>query len=117
MTARKQKKHTRKAGLVMRVSGVSSDGHETARSMNYWLERINPSDIERLWTQLRGVAKDALPRTTWVEWVNGTIERVGLRLDVTACTTHGGFVLTFTVSDTFKSAGETEKRGTHAQET
>ena len=81
-------------------SGVSSEEGLTARSMNFWLEKINPEDTARLWTHLRESAKDALPRTTWVQWVNGTIEKAGLRLDVTACTTQGGFVLTFTVKDT-----------------
>lgn len=95
----KQKKHMRKGGLRMRASGVSSEGDLTALSMNSWLDRINPEDIERLWMQLGDNARDALPRTTWVQWANGTIERAALRLDVTACTIQGGFALIFTAGD------------------
>ena len=90
----------RKDALQMLISGALSGEHLTERSMNFYLDRISATDTAKLWEHLRASAKAALPRTTWVQWVNGTIERVGLRLDVTACTTHDGFVLHFTVRDT-----------------
>lgn len=97
---KKRERLTKVGILQINASGVSSAEGLTERSMNFWLEKISPEDTTRLWMHLRESAKAALPRTTWVQWVNGTIERAGLRLDVTACTTQGGFVLSFTVNDT-----------------
>jgi hypothetical protein len=107
-TGMKPKPRTAKAGSRIIGAGVSSEEALTGRAMNYWLEKINPEDIARLWMQLEACAKGVLPRTTWVQWVNGTIDRAALRVDVTACTTQGGFVLSFTVSDT--STPDSERR-------
>lgn len=105
MTAQKRKKRTAKAGLQTSASGVSSVEGLTAPSMSYWLEKINPDAIVKLWMHLKASAEAALPRTTWVQWASGTISKEGLVADVTACTTHGGFVLSFTVADTSTSSG------------
>ena len=80
---------------------VSSGAHPTARTMTYWLERISPEDIGKLWKQLRACAKDAKRPITWVQWANGTITQgQDFRVDVTAYTTHDGFAVRFTVGDT-----------------
>jgi hypothetical protein len=103
MTKRRRKEPLEKVGLL--TPGVLLAEDLTEHSMNYWLDRINPEDIGRLWTQLERCAKAVLPRTTWVQWVNGIIEREALRLDVTACTTQCGFALHFTVRSMSKSNG------------
>jgi hypothetical protein len=104
----KPKQPTLMGASEITTSVASSAEMQKARFMNYWLEKINPEDIARLWMQLEACAKGVLPRTTWVQWVNGTIDRAALRVDVTACTTQGGFVLSFTVSDT--STPDSERR-------
>jgi hypothetical protein len=103
MTA--QKPFGRLKMVVSQTEGVSLGDPLTDRSMSYWLEKISPEDIARLWKQLKENAKAAQPRTTWVQWVNGTISNLALRVDVTTCTTRNGFVLVFTGNTTSTSNG------------
>jgi hypothetical protein len=80
---------------------ASSDALQTDRTMTYWLEKISPEDIGKLWKQLRAYAKDAKRPITWVQWASGTITQgQDFRVDVTAYTTHDGFAVRFTVTDT-----------------
>ena len=112
MMPTKQKKPMPKGGLLTSASAVSSAGQGMARSMNSYTEQISPSNSAVLWSQLTDFAKDVLPRTTWGQWVNGTISEEGLQAAVTACTTPDGFVLNFIVSDTSKSDGAKNEQKT-----
>jgi hypothetical protein len=82
------------------TSVVSSDALQTALTMTYWLEKISPEDIGKLWKQLRVCAKDAKRPISWVQWANGTISKEVYRVVVTAYTTQDGFAVRFTEINT-----------------
>jgi len=91
--------------FVTNTSEASSVEILKARSMNYWVERISPADIEKLWSELRASVRDVEPRILLDLWANGTIFNRAYRAVVTAPTTGDGFVLSFTVLDTSESDG------------
>ena len=102
---KKQKKRTSQGYSVTNALGVSSDERPMDRSMSFWLEKISPVDIAWLWNDLKDSARAALPRISWAQWASGTTYREGFPVDVTACITHDGFVLHFTVKDISRSDG------------
>ena len=62
----------------------SLDGHQMVPTMSYWLEKISPEDIGKLWTALRACARAASEHITSELWESGTTLRLGFQVDVTA---------------------------------
>jgi hypothetical protein len=100
MTEPKLKGHTTMAVLQTNVKKVSSDAMLKAVCMNYWLEKISPEDISKLWAALQATVRGVQPHTISDAWASGTISKRAYRAAVTAPTTGDGFVLSFTVSGT-----------------
>jgi hypothetical protein len=103
MTMRKQRKQETKGASPTPAASLAAP--QTAHSMSYWLERINPDVTERLWTLLMEFAKDVPDLTTSEIAESGTTSTVARRVAAIARITPDGCALTFTVSDTSKSAG------------
>lgn len=100
MTEPKRKEPIRMPALQINAKEVSSDAMLKAHSMNYWLGKISPEDMSKLWNALQATAKGAPPSITLEIWASGTISGRAYRAAVTAPTTGDGFVLNFTVSAT-----------------
>ncbi len=100
MTEPKQKEPIRMPALQINVKEVSSDATLRAHYMNYWLEKISPEDMSKLWTALQATVRGVPPSITLEAWASGTIFKRAYRVAVTAPTTGDGFVLSFTVSGT-----------------
>jgi hypothetical protein len=101
MTAQKRSKRAKTGGS--RAPKVSSAERPTARSMNYWLERISLEDMMRLWLDLKDIAEDVPFVTMLACSGNGITSREGFRVGVIASALADGFVLSFTERATSKS--------------
>jgi|HubBroStandDraft_6_1064221.scaffolds.fasta_scaffold00134_72 hypothetical protein len=105
MTVQRQKQRTLLVSSPIRRGAALLGDFLTVPSMRFWLERIKPRDIARLWKGLRESASDAPSRTTWARWENGTTSMQERLVDVIVNTTEDGFALHFIVSGTSKSNG------------
>jgi hypothetical protein len=81
-----------------------------SRAMNYWLEKIRPDAMMRLWKQLGDSAKDVRHRISLERWVNGIMSGPGTQVAVTAYTVDDGFVLRFTEVNTSNQNGKRDER-------
>ena len=102
---RKPDKPTRKAASRISTSVPSLAVREMGHSMTYWLAKISPGDIGRLWSEMRDYAVGATRPIWWLRRANGTTSKLGCRGGVTVYTTDDGFAFLFTEKDTSKSAG------------
>jgi hypothetical protein len=101
-------KRTAKGDSLTPKNGALSAAPRTVRSMIYWLEKISPDDIARLWNELRVSAKGAKRRTISGRWVSGITRKADSRVAAIVYTTPHGFVLHFTAELMSKSDGRTK---------
>lgn len=66
------------------------------RTMNCWLDKISPSDIEKLWPDLEASVKAVKFPISLEIMANGTTKKAACPVVVTVCTMRNGFALRFT---------------------